>query len=120
MKKKILLSFLFISSFLGFSQVKKPNAVFDITKVGVTSLQFSFTEADDLKSINWNDIKEIFSYNSDSQQFIELTFVVDLPESKNKVKGSFKVKGKQKEIEKLINRSKKLIKGLEKIIKKNR
>lgn len=120
MKKKILFSFLFITSLLGFSQEKKPNAVFDTTKVGVTSLQFSFTETEDLKSINWNDIKEIFNYNSDSEQFIELTFKVDLPESKNKVKGSFKIKGKQKEIDDLINRSRKMIKGLERIIKKNK
>jgi len=118
MKKLLFISALLFVT-LGYSQKKeKPFATY-ISEPNITSLTFSVNSADELKTINWKDIKEIFSSNSKNQK-IELAFEFDLPKSKNKMKGSFKIGGISKDIDSLIKRAKKLVKGMIKTINKNK
>jgi hypothetical protein len=118
MKKLLFISALLFVT-LGYSQKKeKPFATY-ISEPNITSLMFSVDSMGELKTINWKDIKEIFSSNSKNQK-IELAFEFDLAKSRNTIKGSFKVGGESKDIDNLIKRAKKLVKGMVKIINKNK
>ena len=119
--KKLLFLATFFLTISGYSQKKeKPIAEYNITDVKVTTLTFSVSTSKDLKSINWNDIKEIFKNNKNPKQEVELAFKFDLPESKNKISGEFKIRGKNKNLDDIIVRAKKGVKGLIKIMNKNK
>lgn len=119
MKKLFFLAVL-LSVTLGFSQEKNPDAVYNVSNLKVTSLTFSVDSVKELKTINWSDVKEIFENNDNPNQKIELTFKIDLPESKNKIKSSITIGGKSGKIDDLITSAKKGVKGLIRIINKNK
>ena len=119
MKKLFFLAIL-LSVTLGFSQKKNSDAVYSVSNLKVTTLAFSMDSVEELKTINWSDIKEIFENNKNPDQKIELTFKVDLPESKNKIKSSITFGGESGKIDDLIISAKKGVKGLIKIINKNK
>ncbi len=104
---------------LGFSQEKRKPLATYTSETKITSLTFSVDSTEELKTINWKDIKDIFLNNSKTQK-IALTFEFDLPKSKNKLSGSFKVGGESQDIDDLIKRAKKLVKAMTKIINKNK
>ena len=121
MKILLFITALLLST-LGHSQntVKPPFAEYNKTDVKITSLTFLVNSGDELKSINWNDIKDIFKHNTNPKQEVELVFKFDLSESKNKIKGEFKIQGENKNIDDLISRAKKGVRGLIKIINKHK
>ena len=112
----------FLVSTLGYSQntVKPSFAEYNTTDVKITSLTFSVNSGNELKPINWNDIKEVFKHNTNPKQEVELVFKFDLSESKNKIKGEFKIHGENKNIDELISSAKKGVKGLIKITNKHK
>jgi hypothetical protein len=97
----------------------KPNVTYNASILKVTNLTFSVDEVEELRSINWKDIKAIFEKN-ESDEKNELTFKINLPESKNKIKGSITFGGKSKNIDELIKSAKKGIKGLIRIMNNNK
>ncbi len=86
------------------------------TDVKVTSMSYSVDSAKQLENINWNEVKSIFEDNNPEEK-IELSFELDLKESKSKFKSAVTVGGKTKEIDSLILKSKKYLKALIKISK---
>ena len=103
-------------SLLTFSQ--KDIVLSKITKdkeFTVHSIKFSVNSSEDLQSINWDDVRDNFKDNK-PEELIELAFEIDLPESKNKFKSSFKVGGETKNIDTLIKRMKKGVKKMSKLI----
>ena len=120
MKSLLYLATLFLT-ISSYSQKKeKPIVEYNFTDVKVTTLTFSVSTSEDLKSINWNDIKEIFKNNKNSKQEVELAFKFDLPKSKSKISGEFKIHGENKNIDNIILRAKKGVKGLIKIMNNNK
>jgi len=86
------------------------------TDVKITSMSYSVDSAKQLENINWDEVKSIFEDNKPEEK-IELSFELDLKESKNKFKSSVTIGGQTKEIDSLITKSKKLIKMIIKISK---
>lgn len=116
MKKIYILLFL-LSSFVLKAQEAKSFAADAKNEVSqITSLKFTASSAKELEEIKWNDIKSIFESNKPEDK-IELSFGLDLKESKNKFKGTITTEGKTKDIDTLIKNSKKIIKALIKISK---
>jgi len=119
MKKIFFLIVVFCITAVNAQEVKNTNKKFSSIQAKITSLTFSVNSSADLKSINWETTKELFEINSNEQQ-IQLIFKFDLLNSKNKMKGSFTVSGESKNIDNLIVKAKKGVKGLIKIIDKNK
>ena len=115
MKKIILLFFVLISTLINAQ--KNTNAEIRFIESSVKSLKFSVDSPEEFKSINWNDIKEIFSENKNSES-ISLAFELK-KNKKNKFHYSFKIKGKSNDIDGIINTSKRTIKVLNKINSKS-
>jgi hypothetical protein len=120
MKKLFFLAAFFLTISSYSQKNEKPIAEYNFTDVKVTMLTFNVSASEDLKSINWNDIKEIFKNNKNPKQEVELAFKFDLPESKNKISGEFKIHGENRNIDDIIVRAKKGVKGLIKIMNKNK
>lgn len=101
--KKVILIICLTFSFLATAQETEPKITFSTT----SSLKFSFDNKDELKTINWNDIRDFVKDNKKGDLF-SLTF--ELKKSKKTTnKLSFTVKGESGEIETLIATSKKMI-----------
>ncbi|TXD46394.1 hypothetical protein [Polaribacter sp. IC073] len=115
--KKLCTLLLLISSICSYSQEKK-TAVSDTKNIETkgTSLKFSSNSVKELESIEWNDLKSVFESNNEDE-IVNLIFEIDLNESENKFKGSFTVSGKTKNIDALIVKAKKMVKGLINIAK---
>lgn len=106
------------SSFLLNAQQEKVNvSYFKNTEARITSLKYISSSVFELENLNWGDVKSIFNSNKPEEK-IELSFEIDLKESKNKLKSSFKVIGETKNIDSLINLAKKGVNGLIKISSK--
>lgn len=114
MKKQIvvLLMLLFTKTIIA-QEKNEINSEINFQESTVTYLKFSVDTVDELKSINWKDVKEIFSEN-DKNKTIELEFEIKIPKTKkiNKANFSYKAKGLTKNIDNLIKKSKKGIKGI--------
>ena len=119
MKILLLISVLLLTTFCYSQKKKKAFAEYNTTNLKITSLIFSVDYAAELKTIKWSDIKEIFSKNENSKQEIELVFKFDLPASKNKISGEFKIHGENKNLDNIISRAKKGVKGMITIINNN-
>ena len=111
MKKLLLILFAFTFSIVNSQE--KQNAEINFTNTTVNSLKFRVDTKEELKSINWNDIKDIFLENKKSDS-ISLAFELK-KNAKSKIHYSFIVKGKSNDIDGLISISKKAIKTLNKI-----
>lgn len=111
MKKILLILFLFAFS-IAKSQVK-PDAELNFTNTTIHSLKFTVDTKEELKKINWNDIKDIFSKNRNTDS-ISLTFELK-KNLKSKSQYSFTIRGASENIDGLILMSKKAIKTLNKI-----
>ena len=81
--------------------------------VKLTSVTYTVKSISELKTINWNDVKELFTSNN-ADDDIKLCVALQLPESKNKIKTSYTVAGKIKDLDDLIFKSKK---GVQSIIR---
>ena len=86
-------------------------------EVKITSVSYAVNTATELQNINWKEIKEVFSSNKETEK-IELTFALNYPNSKFKIKSSIKVSGETRDIDSLIYRAKKGVKSIIKISNK--
>ena len=111
--KKIITVLLFCLSTMIHSQEDITTAEIDENKI--TSLIYSVDSIEELKSINWNDVKEIFNSNKDNKEMIVLGFKVkdNQKNSKLKFKHSFEVKGELSDLDGTIEMAKKMIKVIE-------
>ncbi|MFY9241928.1 MAG: hypothetical protein WAO74_02760 [Polaribacter sp.] len=118
--KNILTFNLLFLSIITFSQEK--SFLSKVTKensVTTHSIKYAVNSIEDLKSINWDDAKEMFQKNK-PEEIIELAFEINLPESKNKYNSSVKVGGKTENIDSLIKMIKKGVNVTTKIITENK
>ncbi|PKH50542.1 hypothetical protein CXF68_07455 [Tenacibaculum sp. Bg11-29] len=104
MKKNITILLVCISGVIS-SQENITTA--EIKESNINSLRFSVEE---LKSINWNDIKDVFNENINKDKKIILGFNV-----KNNNIHSFEIKGSLSDLEGTIEIAKKVIKVIEKL-----
>lgn len=111
MKLYVVLFLLFFSLILNAQEEKTNVAYFKNTAAKITALNFTSSSITELKNINWKDVKSIFDSNK-SEETIELRFEIDLKESKNKLKSSFKVTGETRNIDSLIVIARKGLNGL--------
>lgn len=114
MRKIITVLMMFIS---GFSFSQEEHAAIYTNEENTTSLIFSVDSIEELKTIKWDDVKEIFNGNSNKEKKIVLGFKVknDKKDSKLKFKHFFEVKGKLSDIDGSIELARKMIKVIEKI-----
>ena len=98
------------------TETKTSERVFN--EANVTELTLKSDEENGFKNINWKDIKDIFSENNKDQD-IRITFIDEheaiLSDSLKDTKITMRkisVSGKSKDIDRLIRRSKKMIKKL--------
>ena len=101
--KKILITILLIVAVNMFSQ--SSNEI----KVKTSSLIYSVDSVSELETINWSEAKEFFEGNTEEE---EVTLGIKVNElhkknSKVKTKQSFEIKGKVKDLDKLIHIMKK-------------
>lgn len=121
--KKLTTVFLLLCTSLVFAQHKSiaiNESINTNTEVKVTSMSYKVDSVKELETINWDDVKSIFETNKDDE-VIKLSFGIDLKKSENKkvsIAGKFSVEGKSKNIDDLIAKSKKGIRGLIKLQKK--
>ncbi|WP_439131082.1 hypothetical protein [Polaribacter sp.] len=108
--KKLLLLFAVLTSSFHFAQDKDINQ--EIIKV--TKMSVEVDSAEELETIDWKDIKEVFAHNTKNEA-IEMSFSLHYPKSKNKIKSAIKVGGKSKNIDSLIVIAKKGIKAIIKL-----
>ena len=114
MRKIILIACLFVASY-GFAQETDTK-----TEVSIKSLKIQCDSPEDLKTVDWDDIREVINMNK-PDEMISLEFGVhNEQETKTKISGSFNftIKGKTKNIENMIARAKKGVKALEKMSNK--
>lgn len=100
--------------FSAFSQNSTQDVIKEDANVAVLAMKFSVNSSEAFKTINWKEIKDSFKENN-PEELIELTFEIDLSASENKFKSSFKVRGKTKDIDSLINKIKKGVKSIYKL-----
>lgn len=113
---KNLITFLCLASLSAcFAQTDINNT--KVTTSKVNSLSYMADKIEELESINWEDIKEMFN-NNNKNDTVELTFGIDFKKSKMKFKSSIKVSGEIKDLDSLIAKSKKGVVSLIKISKK--
>ncbi len=115
MKKCIIIIFVFVA--INISAQDSLDSIVKETNVKVTSVSYNVDSSDELKTINWTNIKELFHSNKEDET-IEMNFSLNYPKSKYKIKSSIKVGGKSKDIDSLIIRAKKGIKAIIKISNK--
>lgn len=115
--KKLLPLLLCTFSLFIYGQEEKTNIEYHKnSETKVTSLIYSTSSVKELEAINWEDVKNIFESNKE-EEIIKMGFEIDLPASIDKFKGSMAISGKAKDIDSLIIRTKKILKGLIKISK---
>lgn len=116
MKRLLTLLLLTCSVFI-HAQKDKIDITYLNTKLKTTTLKYATSSIKELSTIDWKDVKSACESNIKDEN-IKLIFELDLKESKNKFKGSVEVSGQTKNIDTLIIKSKKIVKGLIKISKK--
>ena len=115
--KKLFTLLILLVSLITNAQEEDTKVAYSKNEVSkITSLKMTSNSTQDLETINWKDIRSIFEYNNPEEK-IELSFELDLKESKSKFKSAVTVGGKTKEIDSLILKSKKYLKALIKISK---
>lgn len=102
MKKAILIVLLIIV-------VKTFSQSVDSVKIKASSLIYTVDSVNELETINWNEAKEFFEGNTEEEEVTLGIKVKGLNKKKSKVKTkqSFEIKGKVKDLDKLIHIMKK-------------
>lgn len=121
--KKLITLLVALTSFIGFAQSK--NIVLEDnynynSQVKITSLSYNVDSVTELEEIDWKEIKSIFNTNNEDD-VIKLSFAINMDNQKSKkvkIAGKFSVEGKTDNIEELIKKSKKGVKGLIKVYNK--
>lgn len=115
--KVILLILLLSFSFFAYSQKNNLSIINEKSEVKITAVSYAVNSAKELQSIDSREIKEVFNSNKGSEK-IEMSFALNYPNSKYKIKSSIKVSGQTKDIDSLIFRAKKGVKSIIKISNK--
>ncbi len=115
--KVILLILLLSFSFFAYSQKNNLSIINEKSEVKITAVSYAVNSAKELQSIDWKEIKEVFNSNKGSEK-IEMSFALNYPNFKYKIKSSIKVSGQTKDIDSLIFRAKKGVKSIIKISNK--
>ncbi|CAM1373281.1 hypothetical protein [Tenacibaculum xiamenense] len=112
----LIICFFLATKLIAAQEGNKHDAEIHFDNSKVNYLKFTVTSPDDFETINWNDLKEIVQNNKE-EDVVELEFEINLPKGKNIKKGnlSFKVKDTTKNMEKIIQKSKKGIKRISRI-----
>ena len=105
MKKLFTLLILLVSLITSAQEEDTKVAYFKNEVSKITSLKMTTNSIKDLETINWKDVTSIFEDNNPEEK-IELSFEIDLKESKNKFKSSISVVGETKKLDSLILKSK--------------
>ncbi len=108
--KKILIAFAFLSVLNLNAQ--KESAKAEIIDNSITSLVFTVDSVEELETIDWKDVKDIFKNNNEKDS-IKLGYRVRFNETKkndHEFKHSFEIKGKAGDIDESIKIAKKVIK----------
>ncbi|CAL2077402.1 conserved exported hypothetical protein [Tenacibaculum sp. 190524A05c] len=108
--KKILVLFTFLSVLNMNAQKESAKAEFKDNTI--TSLVFTVDSVEELETIDWKDVKDIFK-NNNEQDSIKLGYRVRFNETKkhdHEFKHSFEIKGKAGDIDGSIKIAKKVIK----------
>lgn len=113
--RKLFITFCFISTSVIFTQSKTDKSIFKQSKV--SSISYIADKTEELETIDWRSIKEVFKNNKEDE-IIELTFGVNFKKSKSKFKSSIKISGETKDLDSLILKSKKGVQSLISISKK--
>ncbi|MFD0993743.1 hypothetical protein [Tenacibaculum geojense] len=92
---------------------QKKNIAEYVQSKGVTSLIFTVDSSEELKTIKWNDVKEIFA-NNNKQDEVKIGCRVLSKSTENSNK-EFEIKGKVDDLDKLINMLKKATKLMVKL-----
>ena len=109
--KKVSVILLLLISVVTYSQNSGTTA--EIKKSTLTKLIYTVNSIEELKSINWNDVKDIFKEDN-KEETIVLGFKVK-GINKEEIKHSFEVKGKVSDIDNTIEITKKVIKVITKL-----
>jgi hypothetical protein len=121
--KKVTTVFLLLFTSIVVAQHKSVainEAINTDTEVKVTSMSFNVDSIKELENINWDELKTLFENNKD-EEIIKMSFGVDIKKHENKkvsISTKLSVEGKSKDIDNLIEKSKKGIIGLIKFYKK--
>lgn len=114
--KKLIFTFILLFSILSFGQ--KANQIKKKTHISkVSSINFSFHTAQEIETIDWNDLKSMFDENKE-EDLIEIGFSLNLKKSKNNLRSSFRVGGLTKNIDSLLLVAKKGTSNLKRIATK--
>lgn len=117
MKTLATLLILFVTTF-GYSQTTLTETdTADDNNVNVSAISYSVDSVEELKTINWIDIRDVFNMNKEDE-VVKLSVSLNLPESKHKFKSTFTVSGETKNIDELIENAQKGVKSLIKISEK--
>jgi hypothetical protein len=87
------------------------------TKSKVHSVSYTVDSVQELETIDWISIKEIFEDNKKTE-IIKMSFGVNLKKSKINFKSAITVSGETKDIDSLIVKAKKAVNAIMKISKK--
>lgn len=116
MKKIITILLISLSSIIYSQEDNTTTAEIEESNITtLTTLVFTVDSIKELKSINWDDVKEIFNENTDKEEKVILGFKVknNKKDSSLKYKHSFQVEGKLSDLNETIKVVKKTIKILE-------
>ncbi|WP_275315725.1 hypothetical protein [Tenacibaculum bernardetii] len=113
MKKIITILLISLSSII-YSQEDNTTTA-EIKESNITTIVLTVDSIKELKSINWDDVKEVFNENTDNEEKVILGFKVknNKKDSNLKYKHSFQVEGKLSDLNETIKVVKKTIKILE-------
>ena len=92
----------------------------ETNEISIKSLKIECDSTQELKTVNWDDIREVISMNKPNET-IELELGVKYKHGTNtSIKGnfSFKISGEAKDVDHMIIRAKKGVKALEKMSNK--
>ena len=113
---KQLATLLFLFTF-ALSAAQEKNKYIEDTDVKVTSISYILDSPEKLESIDWETIKGMFEYNTESES-IEMSFGLNYMKSKHKFKSSITISGETKNLDSLIIKAKKGIKSIIQISEK--
>lgn len=109
--KKTLVLFAILATCYVFSQQHK-----NLKEIKVTKLSYEVETADELQSIDWKTIKDVFTYNRNNEE-VEMSFAI-IKKGKRTVNTSIKVVGNSDHIERLIVLAKKGVASICKVLEK--
>lgn len=113
----LVICLLFITKILSAQEEASVFTETNFDEGNIRSLKFSATSTEELKTINWNDVRELFK-NNEGNLPIALELEVNIPKTEKITKGvfRFKVNEDSRDVEEIIAKAKNGINDLNKRI----